>query len=83
MSHAIALIAKTLRRLISRRTVVAVLCTGILVSPHWERIRSGEVHLSWAFYARDSQTPSSSDLRASNPHEPTHHAMVDGPEAGR
>lgn len=83
MSHSIVLIAKTLRRLISRRTVFAVFCTGILVSPYWECIRSGEVHLSWAFYARDSQTPSSSNLRASKPHEPTHHSMVDGPEAGR
>lgn len=83
MDGFIALIAKMLRRLISKRTFFVLLGAGILMSPYWERIRSGEVHLSWVFYARDSQTPSSSDLRASKPHEPTHHSMVDGPEAGR
>ncbi|WP_247420487.1 hypothetical protein [Ralstonia pseudosolanacearum] len=55
MGRLIALIAKTLHQLISRRTVFALLCAGIFVSPYWERIRSGEVRLSWVFYASDNQ----------------------------
>lgn len=83
MGRFVALIAKTLRQLISRRTVFALLCAGIFISPYWERIRSGEVRLSWVFYARDNQTASWSDLQARRPHESTHHSMVDGSEAGR
>nr|CUV12150.1 protein of unknown function [Ralstonia solanacearum] len=81
--RSIALIAKAMRQLISMRTISTLLCAGVFVSPYWENIRSGDVRLSWSFYASDNQTASWSDLQARRLHEPTHHAMVDSPEAGR